>query len=68
MSRTRPQPSGERSPSAERANRVTRLTTRDYKASQHRPFELRRVRAFGYGALGALLGVLLLARIQVNKG
>jgi cell division protein FtsN len=38
---------------------VARLTARDYKSSQHRPFELRRLRAFGYGALaGALLTTL----------
>jgi cell division protein FtsN len=35
---------------------MARLTSRDYKSSQHRPFELRRLREFGYGALlGALL-------------
>ncbi len=37
-------------------NRMARLTARDYKSSQHRPLELRRLREFGYGALaGAVL-------------
>jgi len=36
--------------------RAAKLTARDYKSSQHRPLELRRLREFGYGALaGALL-------------
>jgi cell division protein FtsN len=36
--------------------RTAKLTARDYKSSQHRPFELRRFREFGYGLfLGALL-------------
>lgn len=53
MNRARPQPAASRSSSAARA---TKLTARDYKSSQHRPFELRRWREFGYGALaGALL-------------
>jgi hypothetical protein len=53
VNRARPQPAAPRSSSAARA---TRLTARDYKSSQHRPFELRRWREFGYGALaGALL-------------
>jgi cell division protein FtsN len=35
---------------------MAKLTARDYKSSQHRPLELRRLREFGYGALaGALL-------------
>ena len=53
MSRARPQPAAPRSSSPARA---ARLTARDYKSSQHRPFGLRRWREFGYGALaGALL-------------
>ena len=53
MSRARPQPAAPRSSSPVRA---ARLTARDYKSSQHRPFGLRRWREFGYGALaGALL-------------
>jgi hypothetical protein len=36
--------------------RQARLSARDYKSSQHRPFELRRFRDFGYGLFaGALL-------------
>jgi len=35
---------------------MAKLTARDYKSSQHRPFELRRYREFGYGLFaGALL-------------
>ena len=35
---------------------MAKLTARDYKSSQHRPLQLRRLREFGYGALaGALL-------------
>ena len=53
MSRARPQPAAQRSSPTTRS---ARLTARDYKSSQHRPFELRRWREFGYGALaGALL-------------
>ena len=54
MSRPRPQPaSGARSASA---SRTAKLSARDYKCSQHRPFELRRFREFGYGLFaGALL-------------
>jgi hypothetical protein len=37
-------------------SRQARLSARDYKSSQHRPFELRRWREFGYGLFaGALL-------------
>ena len=36
--------------------RTAKLTARDYKSSQHRPFELRRFRELGYGLFaGALL-------------
>lgn len=53
MSRGRAQPAGPRTASS---GRVAKLTARDYKSSQHRPLELRRLREFGYGALaGALL-------------
>jgi cell division protein FtsN len=39
--------------------RPARLSARDYKSSQHRPFELRRFREFGYGLFaGALLTAL----------
>ena len=31
---------------------MAKLSARDYKSSQHRPFELRRFREFGYGLLG----------------
>lgn len=56
MNRARPQPAAPRSSPAARS---ARLTARDYKSSQHRPFELRRWREFGYGALaGALLTVM----------
>ena len=38
---------------------MARLTTRDYKSTQHRPLELRRWREFGYGVLaGAVLATL----------
>jgi cell division protein FtsN len=53
VSRARPEPAGARTSSAAR---MSKLTARDYKSSQHRPFGLRRWREFGYGALaGALL-------------
>jgi cell division protein FtsN len=53
VNRARPQPAAPKSSSPTRA---ARLTARDYKSSQHRPFELRRWRELGYGALaGALL-------------
>jgi SPOR domain len=54
VSRARPQPAnGGR---AAGPGRVAKLTARDYKSSQHRPFELRRWREFGYGLFaGALL-------------
>ena len=56
MSRPRPQPAAPRTASP---HRNTRLSARDYKSSQHRPFELRRWREFGYGLLaGALLVTL----------
>ena len=56
MNRARPQPAAPRSSPATRS---AKLTARDYKSSQHRPFELRRWREFGYGALaGALLTVM----------
>jgi cell division protein FtsN len=55
VNRARPQPAAARSSSPAR----TRLSARDYKSLQHRPFELRRWREFGYGALaGALLTVM----------
>jgi len=34
---------------------MAKLSARDYKSSQHRPFELRRFREFGYGLLGGAL-------------
>ena len=53
MSRGRAQPAGTRTASS---SRMAKLTARDYKSSQHRPLDLRRLREFGYGALaGALL-------------
>ena len=53
MNRARPQPAAPKSSSP---TRPARLAARDYKSSQHRPFELRRWRELGYGALaGALL-------------
>jgi cell division septation protein DedD len=53
VSRGRAQPAGTRTASS---GRTAKLTARDYKSSQHRPLELRRLREFGYGALaGALL-------------
>jgi len=53
VSRGRAQPAGTRTASS---SRTAKLTARDYKSSQHRPLELRRLREFGYGALaGALL-------------
>jgi SPOR domain len=56
VSRPRPQPAGARTASPGRA---AKLSARDYKSSQHRPLELRRLREFGYGALaGALLTAL----------
>ena len=51
MSRPRPQPESARSAGA----RMAKLTARDYKSSQHRPFELRRFREFGYGLFGGAL-------------
>jgi SPOR domain len=56
VSRPRPQPAGTRTASP---GRTAKLSARDYKSSQHRPLELRRLREFGYGALaGALLTAL----------
>ena len=56
MSRGRAQPAGTRTAPS---GRGAKLTARDYKSSQHRPLELRRLREFGYGALaGALLMAL----------
>jgi len=56
VSRGRAQPAGTRTASS---GRGAKLTARDYKSSQHRPLELRRLREFGYGALaGALLMAL----------
>jgi hypothetical protein len=52
VSHPRPRPAGERTA----RTRQARLSARDYKSSQHRPFELRRFREFGYGLFaGALL-------------
>ncbi|HVN44226.1 MAG TPA: SPOR domain-containing protein [Steroidobacteraceae bacterium] len=54
MSRPRPQTGGGARPAL--ASRGARLTARDYKSSHGRPFELRRLREFAYGALaGAVL-------------
>jgi hypothetical protein len=53
VSRPRPQPASGRPAGS---SRTAKLTARDYKSSQHRPFELRRFREFGYGLFaGALL-------------
>jgi cell division protein FtsN len=53
VSRGRAQPAQTRPASS---GRTARLTARDYKSSQHRPLDLRRLREFGYGALvGAVL-------------
>ena len=42
--------------------RGAKLTARDYKSSQHRPFDLRRWRDFGYGVLaGAVLAATAFA-------
>jgi cell division protein FtsN len=42
--------------------RGAKLTARDYKSSQHRPFDLRRWREFGYGVLaGAVLAATAFA-------
>ena len=51
MSRPRPQPVSGRTA----GTRQARLSARDYKSSQHRPFELRRFREFGYGLFGGAL-------------
>ena len=52
MSRPRPQPVSGRPA----GSRPARLSARDYKSAQQRPFELRRFREFGYGLFaGALL-------------
>jgi cell division protein FtsN len=53
VSRLRPQPASGRTTGGSRA---AKLTARDYKSSQQRPFELQRFRQFGYGLFaGALL-------------
>ena len=53
MSRARPQPAAARPAGP---NRVARLSARDYKSPQQRPFGLRRLREFSWGLLaGALL-------------
>jgi cell division septation protein DedD len=56
VSRARPQPAATRTPPSQRS---ARLSARDYKSSQHRPFELRRWREFGYGLLAGSLLVTL---------
>ena len=55
MSRPRPSSTGTR---AAGTTRMAKLTARDYKAAQRRPFELRGFREFGYGLFA---GVLLTA-------
>jgi hypothetical protein len=56
VSRPRPHTGGGRTAGT---TRMAKLTARDYKSSQHRSFELRRFREFGYGILaGALLTAL----------
>jgi cell division protein FtsN len=46
---------------------MARLTARDYKSTQRRPLDLRRLREFGYGLLtGALLASMAFA--YLNKG
>ena len=67
MSRPRPQPASGRTA----ATRQARLSARDYKSSQHRPFELRRFREFGYGVLaGAVLASMafVYAGGRVHRG
>jgi len=47
---------------------MARLTARDYKSTQHRPLDLRRLREFGYGLLtGALLASMAFAYLN-GKG
>jgi len=47
---------------------ISRLTARDYKSTQRRPLDLRRLREFGYGALaGALLAGMAFAYLS-GKG
>ena len=55
MSRSRPQAASVRTSGT---THMAKLTARDYKAAQRRPFELRGFREFGYGLFA---GVLLTA-------
>ena len=65
MSRPRPQPASGRTAGG---SRVAKLTARDYKSSQHRPFELRRFREFGYGLFaGALLTAIAFAGLGHSR-
>jgi cell division protein FtsN len=48
---------------------MARLTARDYKSTQRRPLELRRLREFGYGLLaGALLAGMAFAYLNGKGG
>jgi cell division protein FtsN len=50
------------------ATNMARLTARDYKSTQRRPLDLRRLREFGYGLLtGALLASMAFAYLN-GKG
>ncbi|HET7756921.1 MAG TPA: SPOR domain-containing protein [Steroidobacteraceae bacterium] len=66
MSRARSQPAETRTAAA---NRVTRLSARDYKSSQHRALALRGVREFCWGVLaGALLMALAFSWLNRHRG
>jgi len=47
---------------------MAKLSARDYKSSQHRPFELRRFREFGYGLLGGALLTAMAADAEAAGG
>jgi cell division protein FtsN len=48
---------------------MARLTARDYKSTQRRPLDLRRLREFGYGLLaGALLASMAFAYLNGKGG
>jgi cell division protein FtsN len=48
---------------------MARLTARDYKSTQRRPLDLRRLREFGYGLLaGALLASMAFAYLNGKSG
>jgi len=47
---------------------MAKLTARDYKSLQHRPFELRRFREFGYGLFaGALITAMAFAGLGHSR-